>query len=68
MSALHLFIDAGQIRLFSCYLSSYDNRHHITLSAQGISCNVVAAYYHDHIFVAAWDAEKAIQVLKQLAD
>jgi hypothetical protein len=32
-----------------------------------ISCNVVAAYYHDHIFVAQKDAEKAMQVLKELA-
>ena len=32
-----------------------------------ISCNVVAAYYHDHIFVAKQDAEKALNVLKELA-
>ncbi|MGO4293359.1 ACT domain-containing protein [Chitinophaga sp. RAB17] len=37
------------------------------LSAQNISCNVVAAYYHDHIFVASKDAEKAMQVLQQLS-
>lgn len=36
------------------------------LAKAGISCNVVAAYYHDHIFVPAADAEKAIQVLKAL--
>jgi hypothetical protein len=37
------------------------------LTKQLISCNVVAAYYHDHIFVAQKDAEKAMQVLKELA-
>lgn len=37
------------------------------LSTQNISCNVVAAYYHDHIFVASKDAEKAMQVLQQLS-
>lgn len=37
------------------------------LSAQHISCNVVAAYYHDHIFVARKDADKAMLVLQQLS-
>jgi hypothetical protein len=32
-----------------------------------ISCNVVAGYYHDHIFVAVQDADRALQVLQQLA-
>jgi hypothetical protein len=36
------------------------------LANAGISCNVVAAYYHDHIFVAVADAEKAMQTLKSL--
>lgn len=31
-----------------------------------ISCNVVAAYYHDHIFVDQKDANKAIQILSNL--
>lgn len=36
------------------------------LAKAGISCNVVAAYYHDHIFVPVADADKAIQALKAL--
>lgn len=36
------------------------------LAKAGISCNVVAAYYHDNIFVAKQDAEKAMQVLEEL--
>ena len=36
------------------------------LTAENISCNVVAAFYHDHIFVGVGDAEKAIGVLNEL--
>lgn len=36
------------------------------LSKAGISANVVAAYYHDHIFVAVEDANRAMEVLKAL--
>lgn len=33
------------------------------LADENISCNVVAAYFHDHIFVAQKDAEKAMEIL-----
>ena len=36
------------------------------LAGEGISANVVAAYYHDHIFVQARSAEKALAALKAL--
>jgi hypothetical protein len=36
------------------------------LAEAGISCNVVAAYFHDHIFVAKADEERAMEVLKKL--
>jgi uncharacterized protein len=37
------------------------------LADNGISCNVVAAYYHDHLFVNKQDADKAINILNNLA-
>ncbi|MNJ16973.1 ACT domain protein [compost metagenome] len=37
------------------------------LGNAGISCNVIAAYYHDHIFVAKEDARQAVEVLQALA-
>jgi hypothetical protein len=37
------------------------------LADQGISCNVVAAYYHDHIFVSQKDTEKAMGILYELS-
>ncbi|WP_110647914.1 ACT domain-containing protein [Salinicola peritrichatus] len=36
------------------------------LAAHGISANVVAAYYHDHIFVPSQKAEEALRVLQEL--
>jgi hypothetical protein len=37
------------------------------LSDHGISCNVIAAYYHDHIFVPFKDAATAMEVLRELS-
>ncbi len=33
------------------------------LAEQGISANMIAAYFHDHIFVGAADAERAVALL-----
>lgn len=37
------------------------------LSQEGISCNVVAAFYHDHIFVGKNDTDKAMIILNRFA-
>ncbi|MGI9318917.1 MAG: ACT domain-containing protein [bacterium] len=37
------------------------------LATHGISANVVAAYYHDHIFVQSEKADQALLVLKEFA-
>ena len=36
------------------------------LAEAGISANVVAAFHHDHVFVPAADAERALSVLRGL--
>jgi len=38
------------------------------LTQSNISANVIAAYYHDHVFVAARDAELALLKLQALAN
>lgn len=37
------------------------------LGAKNISCNVIAAYHHDHIFVALKDIDDAMEALKELS-
>ncbi|MFE3862758.1 ACT domain-containing protein [Streptomyces goshikiensis] len=37
------------------------------LAAHGLSCNVIAGYHHDHLFVAADRAAEAVVVLQELA-
>lgn len=38
------------------------------LSEAGISCNVVAAFHHDHIFVPVADVERALTALRALSE
>ncbi|MFJ8014473.1 ACT domain-containing protein [Streptomyces sp. NPDC096339] len=38
------------------------------LGAHGLSCNVIAGYHHDHLFVAADRAAEAVAVLEALAE
>ena len=37
------------------------------LAKNGISCNVISGYYHDHIFVNINDKNKAMNILKNLS-
>lgn len=38
-----------------------------TLAEAGISCNVVAGYFHDHVFVPIEHADRATHLLKALS-
>lgn len=38
------------------------------LAAEGISANMIAGFHHDHIFLPAQDADRAIVALRRLAD
>ena len=38
-----------------------------TLGDAGIACNVIAGFYHDHIFVPWERREEALELLKQLS-
>jgi hypothetical protein len=38
------------------------------LARAGIPCNMVAGHHHDHVFVPAGDAERALDVLRRLSD
>ncbi len=37
------------------------------LAAETISCNVVAGFYHDHIFLNQNDSEKALKILERFS-
>ena len=39
-----------------------------TLTEENISCNVVAAYYHDHIFVPVKDVQRAMTALEKIGE
>ena len=54
---IHSSLEAvGLTALFSTELAKHD-----------ISCNVIAAYHHDHIFVDKEDGERAMHLLKDLS-
>lgn len=36
------------------------------LAKAGISCNAIAAYYHDHLFVPIEDAPRAMEILQAM--
>lgn len=38
------------------------------LAGEGIACNVIAAYHHDHLFVPLAEAGRAMEVLEALSE
>ena len=40
----------------------------MALAREGIPCNMVAGHHHDHVFVPAGEAERALDLLRQLSD
>ncbi len=38
------------------------------LAEQAISCNIIAGYYHDHLFIPLDAADQALQILRNLKD
>ena len=72
--------DADQLNLDYSYVAAWITfKIHSSLEAVGmtaafskilgeanISCNVVAAYYHDHVFIDEKDAERAMKTLKRI--
>jgi hypothetical protein len=37
------------------------------LTQQHVCANIIAAFYHDHVFVAEADAQRALKILKDIA-
>mgnify|MGYP001379132383 CR=1 FL=1 len=68
------FCYSGVFRLITCEVHSSLDAVGMTaamaaaLTKAGISANVVAAYYHDHIFIPCDRAAEAVAVLKALGN
>lgn len=37
------------------------------LAREGVACNVIAGYHHDHLLVPVEDADRALEILRALA-